>query len=209
MAGRKIELIVKDDEGKPDVAVTRARELIEKDGVEILTGLQSSSVALAAMAVPAEYEKVLVVTTAAADQITGANFNKYTFRTGSCAYQDALAGAKFAARELGKRFVYFAPDMAWGEDQIKAWKTLVEAEGATSVAEIKAPMDTTDFTPYLQQVLGAQDDAVFVPHTRLQCARAAAQRCAAPGGRSRLLWDPGATAGRGEGRLESLPHRVR
>ncbi len=162
VAGRKIELIIKDDEGKPDVAVTRARELIEKDGVEILTGLQSSAVALAAMAVPAEYEKVLVITTAAADQITGANFNKYTFRTGSSASQDALAGAKFAARELGKSFVYFAPDNAWGLGQIAAWKALIEAEGGTSVEDIVAPLETTDFTPYLQRVLASGAEVLFL-----------------------------------------------
>jgi len=162
VAGRDIQLIIKDDEGKADVAVTRARELIEKDGADILTGLQSSAVALAAMAVPKEYKKLLVITTAAADQITGANFNRYTFRTGSTAYQDALAGAKFAARTLGKKFVYFAPDNAWGKDQIAAWKKLVEAEGATSLAEIVAPADTTDFTPYLQKVLAANGEVLFI-----------------------------------------------
>ena len=162
VGGREIQLIIKDTEGKPDVAVTRARELFEKDGVDILTGLQSSAIALGVMAVPPEYKRVLIVTTAAADQITGANFNRYTFRTGSTAYQDALAGAKYAARELGKKFVYFAPDNAWGKDQIAAWKALAEKEGAVSLADVLAPLDTTDFTPYLQKVLAANGEVLFI-----------------------------------------------
>ncbi len=162
VAGRKIELIVKDTEGKPDVGVARARELIEKDGVDILVGTPSSAVALAVMEVAKEYKKIFIVTPAAADQITGANFNKYTFRTASTAAQDALAGAKFAVQELGKTFVGLAPDYSWGHDQITIWKQIVEANGGKFIAEVYAPQNTTDFTAYHQKVLDSKADVLFV-----------------------------------------------
>ncbi len=161
-AGREIQLVVKDTESKPDVGVARARELIEKDEVEILQGTPNSAVALAVAEVAKEYKKIFVVAPAAADAITGANFNKYIFRTGSSAANDALAGAKYAVRELGKKFVGLAPDYSWGRDQIAIWKKIVESEGGTFVAEVYAPAATTDFTPYLQKVLDSKAEVLFV-----------------------------------------------
>lgn len=160
-AGRKIELIFKDTEGKPDVGAARARELVEKDQVEILVGPPSSAVALAVMTVAKEYKKVLVISTAAADAITEAG-NKYVFRTGSSAAQDALAGAKFAVKELGKKFVGLAPDYSWGRDQIKVWKKVVSDNGGEFVGEIYAPATTTDFTAYHQKAMDSKAEVLFV-----------------------------------------------
>jgi len=162
VAGRPVEFVVKDTESKPDVGVARARELIEKDGVEILVGTPSSAVALAVMEVAKEYKKLMIVTPAAADQITGASFNKYIFRTASSAAQDALAGAKFAVQELGKTFVGLAPDYSWGRDQIAIWKKIVEDNGGKFVAEVYAPVATTDFTAYLQKVMDSNAEVLFV-----------------------------------------------
>jgi branched-chain amino acid transport system substrate-binding protein len=159
--GRKIELIIKDTEGKPDVGVTRARELVEKDGAEILVAPPNSAVALAIMQVAKEYKKILIVSTAAADSITQAG-NKYVFRTGSCAAQDALAGAKFAVQTLGKKFVGLAPDYTWGRDQIKVWKEHVTKNGGEFVAEVYAPANTTDFTAYHQKALESKAEVLFV-----------------------------------------------
>jgi len=162
VAGRKIEVIVKDTEGKPDVGVSRARELIEKEGCEILVGASSSAVTLGIIEVAKEYKTIIFVTPAAADQITGENFNPYVFRTASSAAQDALAGAKYAVRSLGKKFVGLAPDYSWGHDQIKVWKEIVEKEGGTFVAEVFAPADTTEFTPYFQKCLDSGAEVLFV-----------------------------------------------
>ncbi|MBU0490727.1 MAG: substrate-binding domain-containing protein [Chloroflexi bacterium] len=162
VAGRKIEVIIKDTEGKPDVGVSRARELVEKDGCEILVGSCSSAVTLAMMEVAKENKTILMVPVAAADQISGEMFNEYTFRTSSSAAQDALAGAKYAARSLGKKFVGLAPDYSWGQDQIKVWKEIVEQEGGEFVAEVYAPADTTEFTPYFQKCLDSGAEVLFV-----------------------------------------------
>lgn len=162
VAGRPIELVVKDTEGKADTGVSRARELIEKDNVDILVGTPSSAVALAVMEVAKEYKKIMIVTPAAADQITGASFNKYIFRTASSAAQDALAGAKFAVQELGKNFVGLAPDYSWGHDQIAIWKKIVEENGGKFVGEVYAPQNTTDFTAYHQKVMDSNADVLFV-----------------------------------------------
>lgn len=160
VAGREIQIIVKDTESKADVGVSRAREAIEKDGCEILVGTPSSAVALAVAPVALEYKKLFLVTPAAADAITGANFNKYVFRTASNASQDAAAGAK-AAMGAGKNFVGLAMDISWGHDQITAWKAVVEKNGGKFVNEIYVPATTTDFTAYLQKVLDTKDAQVL------------------------------------------------
>ncbi len=162
VAGREIQIIIKDTESKPDVGTQRARELIEKDGVEILVGTPNSAVALAVAAVAKEYKKIFVVAPAAADAITGASFNRYIFRTGSSASNDALAGAKFAVQELGKTFAGLAPDYSWGQDQIAVWKKIIEANGGKFVADIYAPANTTDFTPYFQKALDSKAEVLFV-----------------------------------------------
>jgi branched-chain amino acid transport system substrate-binding protein len=131
-------------------------------GVEIRGGPPSSAVALAVAGVAKEYKKIFVVTPAAADAITGASFNKYIFRTGSSASNDALAGAKFAVSDLGKTFAGLAPDYSWGQDQIAVWKKIVEANGGKFVADIFAPANTTDFTPYFQKALDSKAEVLFV-----------------------------------------------
>ncbi len=160
--GRKIEILVEDDTGDPGVGVQKARKLLESDQVDILQGSASSGVALAIQKLAPQYKKVFVVEPAAADSITGQNFNRYTFRTGSNVSQDALAGGKYVARQLGKTFVHLAPDYAWGRESAAAWKRALEGEGGKVIAEEFAPLNTTDFTPYLEKVVAARPEVLVV-----------------------------------------------
>src|SRR6478672_12453070 len=80
--GRKIKVIVKDDQGKPDLGRTLLAEAYGDDKVDIAVGTTSSGSALAMLPVAKEYKKVLIVEPAVADEITGAKWNKYIFRTG-------------------------------------------------------------------------------------------------------------------------------
>lgn len=160
--GRPIEIIIEDSMGDPGTGVQRARELIERHNVDFLQGSASSAVALAIQDVSLQNEVIFMVAPAAADSITGANWNRYTFRTGSTTTQDALTGGVFAARELGEEFVIFAPDNAWGRDTAKSWRAAIEGEGGSIKEDIFAPGDTSDFTPYLLRLLRAQPDGAVV-----------------------------------------------
>src|SRR5580693_6945232 len=80
--GRKIVIITKDDQGKPDLAKSLLAEAYEDDGVDIAIGTTSSAAAIAMLPVAEEHKKILIVEPAVADQITGDKWNRYIFRTG-------------------------------------------------------------------------------------------------------------------------------
>ena len=159
VAGRPIELVIKDDENTADKARQLARELIEKDGVEILQCCASTTSALAVIEVAKENQKIAVIDPAAGPQITGANFNKYVFRTGRNTLQDALTAGPYVVQNVGKEFVQIAPDTDFGKGSAASWRAIIESNGGTFVADdVLIPADTTDFTPYLQKVLDAADN---------------------------------------------------
>ena len=93
VAGKKIVVIEKDDQGKPDVGKSLLATAYGDDKADIAVGPTSSGVALALLPVAEEYKKILLVEPAVADSITGDKWNKYIFRTGRNSSQDAIANA--------------------------------------------------------------------------------------------------------------------
>src|SRR5690348_13643129 len=148
--GRKLKVIVKDDQGKPDLGRTLLAEAYGDDKADIAVGTTSSGSALAMLPVAKEYKKVLVVEPAVADEITGAKWNKYIFRTARNSTQDALA----AASTLKSGSVAFlAQDYAFGRDAVKPGKEALAATGSKAVVvhEEYAPATATDFTAPAQR----------------------------------------------------------
>ncbi|MBU0905329.1 MAG: substrate-binding domain-containing protein [Firmicutes bacterium] len=161
VAGKKIEIIYEDTETKPEVAVQKATKLLEEDEVDFLVGSSSSGDTLAVLPLAEEYEKIMVVEPAVADSITGAEFNKYIFRTSRNSSQDAVAGAAAIAKP-GVKIATFAPDYSFGRDGIAAFKKAAEELGAEIVLEEYADPAATDFTSNLQKVIEAKPDYLFV-----------------------------------------------
>ncbi|MCC7098666.1 MAG: ABC transporter substrate-binding protein, partial [Rubrivivax sp.] len=89
VAGKKLVVIEKDDQGKPDVGKAALAAAYADDKVDIAVGPTASPVALAMLPVAEEYKKILLVEPAVADSITGDKWNKYIFRTGRNSSQDA------------------------------------------------------------------------------------------------------------------------
>src|SRR6476646_136405 len=89
----KLEVLVKDDQLKPDRGKSLLEECYSDDKADIAVGTTGSPIALAMLPVAEEMKKVLIVEPAVADSITGDRWNRYIFRTGRSSYQDALAGA--------------------------------------------------------------------------------------------------------------------
>jgi branched-chain amino acid transport system substrate-binding protein len=153
VAGRPIELIVEDDASDPTTAGRKARELIEQQGAHILQGCVSSAATIVVASVAQEYQRVLLVEPAAADSITGENWNRYVFRTAASVWQDAAAGGRYAVEHLGKTFCYLAPDYIFGRQSSAAWRQIIEGYGGRSLADVLVPPDTADFRPFLRQIL--------------------------------------------------------
>ncbi|WP_306393939.1 substrate-binding domain-containing protein [Telluria beijingensis] len=155
--GRKIKVIVKDDQSKPDLGRTLLAEAYGDDRVDIAVGTTSSGSALAMLPVAKEYKKVLIVEPAVADAITGDKWNKYIFRTARSSMQDALAAASTLK---GGSIGFLTQDYAFGRDAIKAGKEALAAtgSGAKVVHEEYAPLATTDFTASSQRLFDALKD---------------------------------------------------
>ena len=155
--GRKIEVLVEDDQLKPDVAKRLVTKLYADDKVDLVVATTSSAAALAVLPVAAEFKKVLIVEPAVADSITGEHWNRYIFRTGRNSGQDAIANA-LAVAKPGVSIATIAQDYAFGKDGVAAYKAAVEKLGGKVVHEEYAPIQATDFTAPIQKIIGALKD---------------------------------------------------
>jgi branched-chain amino acid transport system substrate-binding protein len=155
--GRKLKVIVKDDQSKPDLGRTLLAEAYGDDKVDIAVGTSSSGSAIAMLPVAKEYKKVLIVEPAVADAITGDKWNRYIFRTARNSMQDGLAAA--ATLKTGS-VAFLAQDYAFGKDAVKAGKEALAATGskATVVHEEYAPQNASDFTASAQRIFDALKD---------------------------------------------------
>ena len=149
VAGRKLVVIERDDQGKPDLGKNLLAAAYADDKVDIAVGTTSSAVALAMLPVAEENKKILLVEPAVADAITGEKWNRYIFRTGRSSSQDAIANAVAFDKE-GVNIVTLAQDYAFGRDGIKAMKDAFKK--AKIVHEEYVPVATTDITPAAQRI---------------------------------------------------------
>ncbi|HET9643079.1 MAG TPA: substrate-binding domain-containing protein [Burkholderiaceae bacterium] len=155
VAGKKLVVIEKDDQGKPDVAKNLLGQAYGDDKADIAVGPSSSGVALALLPVADEYKKVLLVEPAVADAITGEKWNKYIFRTGRNSSQDAISNA-VALDKPNVNIATLAQDYAFGRDGVKAFKEALKT--AKIVHEEYLPQNTTDFTAGIQRIVDALKD---------------------------------------------------
>ncbi|MTW12063.1 ABC transporter substrate-binding protein [Pseudoduganella eburnea] len=156
--GRKLKVIVKDDQSKPDQGRTLLAEAYDDDKVDIAVGTSSSGSAIAMLPIAAEYKKILVVEPAVADAITGAKWNKYIFRTARNSMQDGLAAA--STFKQGS-VAFLAQDYAFGKDAVAAAREALRLTGsrANVVHEEYAPQNATDFTASAQRLFDKLKDA--------------------------------------------------
>jgi len=155
VGGRKLVVIEKDDQGKPDIGKSLLAAAYADDKVDIAVGPTASPVALAMLPVAEEYKKILLVEPAVADSITGDKWNKYIFRTGRNSSQDAAANAA-ALDQPGNVIATLANDNAFGRDGVKAAKEFTKK--AKIVHEEYLPVGTTDFTAGLQRIVDKLKD---------------------------------------------------
>ena len=158
----EVQVLVRDDKGSAEETATVARELIEKDQVDMLVGTVSSGSTATLQEIAKESDKVLIVAPAAANDITGANFNEYTFRTSRENYQDFINLCEYLTTEY-KKFIQIAPDYSFGYGGAASARDACTKFGGEFVADdIFAPLDTTDFTPYMEQIADSGAEAWIV-----------------------------------------------
>jgi branched-chain amino acid transport system substrate-binding protein len=160
VAGRKIELIVKDDAGVADNTRRIAQEMVVNEKVDVLAGFGLTPLALATAPIATQSKTPMVVTAAATSMIT--EQSPYIVRTSFTLPQVSVGIAEWAAKNKIKKVVTLVTDYGPGIDAEKFFKSQFQLNGGQIVAEIRSPLRSPDFAPFLQRVRDAQPDALFV-----------------------------------------------
>jgi branched-chain amino acid transport system substrate-binding protein len=160
VAGKKIELLIKDDGGQPDAARRIAQEFIVNDKVKVLAGFTFTPVALAVAPLATEAKVPQVVMAAGTSIIT--ERSPYIVRTFFTIAQAAVPMAQWAAKNNVKKVVTLVSDYAPGHDAEKVFGEELKKNGGEVIANLRAPVQAPDFAPYLQRARDANPDGIFV-----------------------------------------------
>ena len=160
VAGRKIELILKDDTSIPDVTKRLAQELVVNDKVNVLAGFGITPSALATAPIATQSKTPQVVMAAATSSITQAS--PYIVRTSFTLPQASVALADWAPKNGLKKVVTLVSDYGPGIDAEKFFKERLIFNGGQVTDSLRVPMRNPDFAPFLQKVRDLKPDALFV-----------------------------------------------
>ena len=160
VAGRKVEVIVKDDAGVADTTRRIAQELVVNDKVDVLAGFGLTPLAFATAPIATQSKTPMVVTAAATSAIT--EQSPWIVRTSFTLPQVTVSMAEWAAKNGIRKVVTFVADYGPGADAEKFFKSQFLLNKGQILGEIRTPMRAPDFAPFLQKVADLKPDAVFV-----------------------------------------------
>jgi branched-chain amino acid transport system substrate-binding protein len=160
VAGKKIEVILKDDTSVPDVTKRLAQELVVNDKVAVLAGFGITPSAMATAPIATQAKVPEVVMAAGTSSITEAS--PFVVRTSFTLAQSSVPMAEWAYKNGIKKVVTLVSDYGPGIDAEKSFSNKFKADGGTIVENLRIPMRAPDFAPVLQKVADAKPDALFV-----------------------------------------------
>ncbi len=162
IAGRKLEVILEDNEGLPATALTKARKLVESDKVHMLAGIILSNVAYALVPYVEAQGIPTIYPINSADDLTQRKRPKWLIRTGFSAGGNMHPFGEYAAKTLGyKKVAIVSLDYAFGWEIAGGFQKTFEDNGGQIIQKIWVPLNVQDYAPYLTQ-LKKDADAVFV-----------------------------------------------
>jgi branched-chain amino acid transport system substrate-binding protein len=160
VAGKKIEVILKDDTSVPDVTKRLAQELVVNDKVAFLAGFGLTPSAMATAPIATQAKVPEIVMAAGTSSITEAS--PYVARTSFTLAQSAVPMAEWAYKNGIKKVVTLVSDYGPGVDAEKSFSEKYKADGGTVAENLRIPLRSPDFAPVLQKVADAKPDALFV-----------------------------------------------
>ena len=163
--GRKVTALTADSKMQPALGVEIAKRFILEEKVDFMVGPTSSGVAVALSPVITEHKMILVLTQAAADSLTGAQFNPYMFSTLSNAMMHARAGAYFVADKPYKRWMCIGPNYNYGWDSWASFKSKLKElrPDVEFVGELWPKLTEPDYREFIKKINEAKPDAVWAP----------------------------------------------
>jgi branched-chain amino acid transport system substrate-binding protein len=162
MAGRKVEVVLEDNEGNPAIALTKLRKLVENDRVHMVAGVILSNVAYALVPFIESQEIPTMYPINSADDLTQRKRPKWLIRTGFSAGGNMHPFGEYASKMLGyRKIVTVGLDYAFGWETVGGFHKSFEDNGGQIVQKLWVPLNVQDYSPYLTQIK-KDADAVFV-----------------------------------------------
>src|SRR5438874_9298393 len=161
MSGRKVELIVEDDQGRPDVALSKLRKVVEHDQVHLVAGVLFGHLGYALAPKIEEYRIPGLITVAASDDLTQRLKYRWVVRTGWSSSQPSHPFGEYAAKKLGyKKVAVLASDYAFAWEVVGGFQKTFEESNGQVVQKLWVPLGAMDLSPYIAR-LRRDTDAVF------------------------------------------------
>src|SRR6478609_8967308 len=155
--GRPIELIVADDESKPDVGRRKTSKLVDEDLIDAHCGGFLSNICLACMPVFEEAKIVNMISVCLDTTLTTTKCNRYSFRVHDYAPAQAVAFAPYLIKNMGKKWHLAYADYSWGQSTRDADAQEIKKAGGEVVETTGIPLGTADMTPFLSKITGNFD----------------------------------------------------
>jgi len=155
--GRPIELLVADDESKPDVGRRKAEKLVVEDKIDVQVGGFLSNICLACMPVWEEARIVNMISVCLDTTLTTSKCNRYSFRPSDYAPAQAVAFAPHLVNKMGKKWHIVFADYAWGQSTRDAYVDQIRKAGGEVAGTTGIPLGTADMTPFLSKITGNFD----------------------------------------------------
>ncbi|CCD90073.1 putative ABC transporter, substrate binding protein; possible branched chain amino acid binding protein [Bradyrhizobium sp. ORS 285] len=149
--GQKVELVTADHQNKPDLASSIARRWYDTEGVDMITELTTSSVALAVQELSAEKKKIDIVVGAATSRITGDACTPYGFHWAFDTHALAVGTGGALVEAGGNTWFFLTADYAFGYALEKDTSDIVTAKGGKVLGSVRIPLNSSDFSSFLLQ----------------------------------------------------------
>jgi len=165
--GKKIEIVTADHQNKPDLAVAIARRWYDTEGVDMITELTTSSVALAVQELSKEKKKIDIVVGAATSRITGDACTPYSFHWAYDTRALAVGTGGALVKAGGDTWFFLTADYAFGYALEKDTSDIVTANGGKVVGSVRVPLNSSDFSSFLLQAQSSKAKIVGLANAGL------------------------------------------
>ncbi len=160
--GKKIEVIARDHAYNAGIANEKAKELYEKENVDVIVACPNSGAALAVSEQALLHKKPFLATSAGTTDLFGKRCNRYVIKYGYNDYMLATTLGLWGAEHLGKRWYTITSDYAWGHDLLKLFKAALAKKGGVHVGNDMVALDTADYSPYILNAIKAKPEVLVL-----------------------------------------------
>jgi len=160
--GRKVELIIRDDMLKPDEAARRAKELIEKDQVNLMFGGLGAHTQLA-INEQSKLAKKIYMSISQSNEITQSpDVSPYTFHEAINPYMTTHSSGPWIFKNLGKKWFFLTADYSFGWQLTEGFRKIGKELGIVDAGEIKHPLGAVDYSPYFAKIIAAEPEVLII-----------------------------------------------